>query len=681
MGELWLSCEISSRIAKPFSLLVLDASPVFHSFSLVNSCVDLQRNISVCCEFPSRTIAFSKRKVRICESVNLLQATELSCSHSHSSGEYVRAPLSFICHILNVSEDEGFRAVSLSALDAVGSLRNMQLTEGDCVSFRSLTFTVRVPGAGNVRSDDRVCIQKFPPKATDVTGFAISLYQGDSTPLLNKLGVNKGQDTLTPTENPSFSFSECSLHSPIFKLQTSCCRLSYKKLTPAFTLSMLHSRRACFDFFPRFIHASYAKEEVRPSNSRSFRINANGPKFKRNWWKRFLFEEIDSDLDFDTGNDFNSSDEDDDSGRTGNLTDSRDAQDSVVDIEDEVDRMLEDDDSFRSWKQRTDAMSELRESQESGRDPGNKDWEDWLGDSWEDFSGYAGIGDGGWYAPQSEWERNGLPRDPPKMPERGMNRTLKEFLLRIFERQEEVEADLEFEERLFRFTSQSTAKFVAVLVLLPWLVDSITHDYIIVPFLNRYVETVPLAAQVLDLRESQKLKMVETLKLERQRVRFEAVIGKTPPLSDQEFAQHIRHKALELREELRLENRKAFGNLWSDLLAGVTVLLLLIFNPEKVAIVRLTGRRLFTNISDTGKAFIIILLSDIFLGYHSESGWETVIEMFLEHYGFEVDQASIYLFVAIVPVTIDACFKLWVFRYLSRLSPSAAATFREMKRH
>ena len=30
---------------------------------------------------------------------------------------------------------------------------------------------------------------------------------------------------------------------------------------------------------------------------------------------------------------------------------------------------------------------------------------------------------------------------------------------------------------------------------------------------------------------------------------------------------------------------------------------------------KLTGNRLFTNISDTGKAFLIILLSDIFLGY------------------------------------------------------------------
>jgi hypothetical protein len=71
---------------------------------------------------------------------------------------------------------------------------------------------------------------------------------------------------------------------------------------------------------------------------------------------------------------------------------------------------------------------------------------------------------------------------------------------------------------------------------------------------------------------------------------------------------------LHLRDELRLENRQAFANIWSDLVAGFTVLLLLVLNPKQVAIMRMTGDRLVTNVSDTGKAFIIILLSDIFLG-------------------------------------------------------------------
>ena len=45
--------------------------------------------------------------------------------------------------------------------------------------------------------------------------------------------------------------------------------------------------------------------------------------------------------------------------------------------------------------------------------------------------------------------------------------------------------------------------------------------------------------------------------------------------------------SLELREELRLENRKAFGNIWSDILAGLTLFLLLVYNPERVKFIML----------------------------------------------------------------------------------------------
>lgn len=54
---------------------------------------------------------------------------------------------------------------------------------------------------------------------------------------------------------------------------------------------------------------------------------------------------------------------------------------------------------------------------------------------------------------------------------------------------------------------------------------------------------MPLAAKVLDLKESQKLHLIEELKLERQRVRFEAEIGKAPPLTDEELNEHIREEA------------------------------------------------------------------------------------------------------------------------------------------
>lgn len=44
-------------------------------------------------------------------------------------------------------------------------------------------------------------------------------------------------------------------------------------------------------------------------------------------------------------------------------------------------------------------------------------------------------------------------------------------------------------------------------------------------------------------------------------------------------------------------------------------------------------------------------------------------------------EAPIYIFVAIVPVTMDAYFKLWIFRGLNRKNPAAAVTLKSMDRH
>ncbi|KAK9097656.1 hypothetical protein Syun_024701 [Stephania yunnanensis] len=241
--------------------------------------------------------------------------------------------------------------------------------------------------------------------------------------------------------------------------------------------------------------------------------------------------------------------------------------------------------------------------------------------------------------------------------------------------------DFTYEDRVFQYASSNSAKFLAFLVILPWALDFMVHDYLLMPFLDRYVKTVPLAAEFFDVRRSQKLDMIKSLKVEEARFRFEIEIGKSPPLSDEEVWLELRHKALELRDEWRLENRKRFANIWSDMVYGIAVFILLYFNQSKVALLQFTGYKILNNVSDTGKAFLIILITDIFLGYHSESGWQTLLEILVEHYGLEVDQSAITIFVCFVPVVIDACVKLWLFKFLPRLSPKVANIFQEMKRH
>ena len=83
-------------------------------------------------------------------------------------------------------------------------------------------------------------------------------------------------------------------------------------------------------------------------------------------------------------------------------------------------------------------------------------------------------------------------------------------------------------------------------------------------------------------------------------------------------------------------------------------------------------------LSDSAKAFLIILFTDVFVGFHSPHGWEVIVKKISEHLGVVLYKNIIGIFIATFPVILDTIFKYWVFRYLSRLSPSALATFKEM---
>ncbi|KAL1318867.1 hypothetical protein HN51_071159 [Arachis hypogaea] len=407
---------------------------------------------------------------------------------------------------------------------------------------------------------------------------------------------------------------------------------------------------------------------INPKRCNKF-VSKAKKKNKRNksWWRRFFFED------------------------DGNWLGLK--EDDMVEIEEEQQRKeeeeLSEDEKFEAWKQRAEAIVELREAQEDVRNQEYRMWEDWLlnqhdsasdsGSSWSDGLDYDDK--------NKNKEKEGRVKEEEdeeedyvvmEKEEKGLVESVRSL---IFGAVEQDDDDLLYEDRVFKYASTNSAKFLAVLIVIPWAMDFLVHDYVLMPFLDRYVKKVPLAAQMLDVRRSQKLEMIKELKTESGRFELETEIGKAPPLTDDEVWWELRRKALELREEWRLENRKAFANIWSDAIYGISLFILLYFNKSKVALLKFTGYKIINNISDTGKAFLIILITDIFLGYHSESGWQTLIEIIVEHYGLEVDQAAITIFVCLVPVVVDACVKLWLFKYLPRLSPKVSNIFQEMKRH
>ncbi|XP_038983989.1 proton extrusion protein PcxA isoform X2 [Phoenix dactylifera] len=326
-----------------------------------------------------------------------------------------------------------------------------------------------------------------------------------------------------------------------------------------------------------------------PERKRAFRL-VPCAKYKhtrkRTWWQKFFSDDVGD------GSWFDWSTEDvlgDDFGTDG----------------DDVAEEMSEDEKFEAWKRRAEAISELREAQEDARNAEGRAWDDWLGGN-----GSSNVNTSSWY---QEWDEaaetsSEVSDDPNEtMRENGLVKAIKDSV-------SESDDKLLFEDRVFQYASTSSAKFIALLIIIPWALDFLAHEYVLMPFLDRYVKTVPLAAELLDVRRHQKLEIIKTLKVEKARFHLEVEIGKSPPLSEEEVWLELRHKALELRDEWRLENRKAFANIWSDMVYGIASFILIYFNKKKVALLKFTGYKLLNNISDTGKAFLIILLTDIFLG-------------------------------------------------------------------
>nr|YP_009446179.1 chloroplast envelope membrane protein [Lupinus westianus]ATY40604.1 chloroplast envelope membrane protein [Lupinus westianus]UBK10510.1 envelope membrane protein [Lupinus westianus var. aridorum] len=84
------------------------------------------------------------------------------------------------------------------------------------------------------------------------------------------------------------------------------------------------------------------------------------------------------------------------------------------------------------------------------------------------------------------------------------------------------------------------------------------------------------------------------------------------------------------------------------------------------------------NLSDTIKAFSILLLTDLCIGFHSTHGWELMIGSVYKDFGFAQNDQIISGLVSTFPVILDTILKYLIFRYLNRVSPSLVVIYHSM---
>lgn len=244
------------------------------------------------------------------------------------------------------------------------------------------------------------------------------------------------------------------------------------------------------------------------------------------------------------------------------------------------------------------------------------------------------------------------------------------------------ELDPEAEQEVVRDFRRSKAKtiislrLILLLIIVPLLTQQVSKSFVVGPIVDR-IRGEQAEVRVFLNEEMEEEALAELQKFE-QRMRFEILIGEAQPRSEEEIAEQVREKARELQEEFRQISRDAIKNVFSDIFGLLAFVAVLVSSRREIEVMKSFMDQLIYGLSDSAKAFVIILFTDMFVGFHSPHGWEVLLEGVSRHFGLPANRDFIFLFIATFPVILDTIFKYWIFRYLNRVSPSAVATYKNM---
>ena len=218
-------------------------------------------------------------------------------------------------------------------------------------------------------------------------------------------------------------------------------------------------------------------------------------------------------------------------------------------------------------------------------------------------------------------------------------------------------------------------RILLLLILVPVLVQQISRTYLVSPLVDNFAMESPLLSYA---KPHLQEKAIEKLRDYKSELEFDALLKGEAPPSREEMQAQLSERAKELNEEADQESTHAIKNVLADIGGLLGFTLVCVFGQRDLQVLRGFLDELIYGLSDSAKAFSIILFTDIFVGFHSPEGWTVLLDGVAHHLGIPARENFIMLFIATFPVVLATIFKYWIFRYLNRVSPSSVATLRNM---
>jgi hypothetical protein len=212
------------------------------------------------------------------------------------------------------------------------------------------------------------------------------------------------------------------------------------------------------------------------------------------------------------------------------------------------------------------------------------------------------------------------------------------------------------------------------LIIVPFIVALFAKNFIFNPILGNYGNKNPTR---IELSEEIKEEFSQQLTLFKEEIEVKELLG-VIEITPEEKQEQLSEKASELWRESKDKELNGLKNVLADSVALLVFAGLVFFNRNKLTVIRNFSNQTFLNLGDPVKVFLFILVTDLFVGFHSAEGWETILVGIENHFGLPENEAAINLFIATIPVIMDSFTKFWIFSYLTRYSPSASAIYERM---
>nr|YP_010040079.1 envelope membrane protein [Neillia incisa]YP_010732999.1 envelope membrane protein [Neillia hanceana]YP_010733168.1 envelope membrane protein [Neillia uekii]ARC97362.1 envelope membrane protein [Neillia hanceana]QOY46621.1 envelope membrane protein [Neillia incisa]WEG91693.1 envelope membrane protein [Neillia hanceana]WEG91862.1 envelope membrane protein [Neillia uekii] len=216
--------------------------------------------------------------------------------------------------------------------------------------------------------------------------------------------------------------------------------------------------------------------------------------------------------------------------------------------------------------------------------------------------------------------------------------------------------------------------YLASIVFLPWWI-SLSFNKSLESLVTNWWNTRQSEIFLNDIQEKSILKKFIDLE---ELLRLDEMIKEYPETHLQSPRIEIYKETIELIKMHNKDRIHTILHFSTNIICFVILSGYSILGNEELVILNSWVQEFLYNLSDTIKAFSILLLTDLCIGFHSPHGWELMIGSVYKDFGFAHNDQIISGLVSTFPVILDTILKYLIFRYLNRVSPSLVVIYHSM---